>query len=138
MKYTQTFESFTSGSLNEKLGLNSEEFRKHIVEIVAKKCPWAEVSSEEFFSEGGNGKSRTRDSIKFDNHESEEFKHGEYVQIYWEEGPANVSNSMIGIQARVERWIEEEKTFGWDRQDLAMKKLLTMLRKHSKNSPKNQ
>ncbi len=129
MKHIKVFEDF----LNEKLNLNSEEFRKHIIDAVAKKCPWAEVTSETTQEKNGF------DGIIFDY----------VVEIYWREGPENSTSSMIGVSSKgrfgktnhpnnpkkPKVGEEVEKTTAWKNQEGAVATLIKTLKSNSSNSP---
>jgi hypothetical protein len=130
MKHIKLFEQF----VNEKLNLNSEEFRAYIIDTVAKKCPWAEVTSESNIEKNGS------DGITFDY----------AVEIYWREGSDNSTSSMIGVASkgrfqkngldpnnpdrpRVGEQIE--KTTAWNKQDAAISLLIKTLKSNSSNAP---
>ena len=129
MKHIKLYEEFVS----EKLNLNSEEFRKYVIDTVAKKCPWAKVTGETTPSDGN------LDSITFDY----------AVKIYWQEGPENQTNSMIRVesQGRFQKYnlnpdtsvpkVGEQisKSTGWNKQDAAISILLKTLKTNSPNSP---
>jgi hypothetical protein len=131
MKHIKLYEEF----VNEALNLNSEQFRKYVIDTVAKKCPWAEITEET------SAKSSNFDSITFDD----------AVLIYWTEGPANQTNSMIRVQSsgkwqkpnpntpdRKRFGQEVNKATGWDKQENGVKNLISILKTNSANSPKNQ
>jgi len=128
MVYIKLFEQF----VNEKLDLNSEEFRAYVIDTVAKKCPWAEVTRETTI------KDNNFDGITFDN----------AVEIYWKEGPENQTNSMIRVESKgrfkkidpknpdMLRVGEEiSKSTKWNKQDTAVSTLIKTLKSNSPNSP---
>jgi hypothetical protein len=126
MKHFKLFEQF----VNENLNLSSADFAKYIIDTVAKKYPWAEVTKQEL------GRAPYPDSITFDG----------AVEIYWMEGPDNQTNSMIGVVSKG-KWQrnsdrptfgpEIQKTTKWNRQDIGVKNLLAALKTNSSNSPVN-
>lgn len=126
MKHIKLFEQFVT----EKLNLSSDEFREYVKDIVAKKCPWAKVTAEGYQPDDF-------ESIWFDN----------VVKIYWKEGPSNETNSMIRVRSdgRFQKNSDQvgvgeqvNKATGWDKQDIAIKNLLSILKTNSPNSPKYQ
>ena len=132
MKHIKLYEQF----VNEKQVQTSEEFRKYVIDTVAKKCPWAEVTSEDTIEKNGS------DGITFDY----------AVKIHWREGEDNSTSSMIGVSSkgrfqkvgldpnnpdRPRVGEEVEKTTAWKRQDVAIATLIKTLKSNSSNSPTN-
>jgi hypothetical protein len=135
MKHIILFEEF----VNESTVLSSQKFKKQIIDTVAKKCPWAEITSEKYEEKRPNSALGDSGSITFDN----------AVTIHWQEGPENVTNSMIGVRSdgrfqkqnldpnRKTFGEEVYKTTGWKNQDRAIATLIKTLKSNSSNSPIN-
>jgi len=135
MKHIKLYEQF----VNEKLNLNPEEFRKSIIDTVTKKCPWTEITSEENVEKNPNSVMGASGSITFDY----------AVKIYWQEGPDNITSSMIGVRSdgrfqktdldpnnpnRPRVGEEVQKTTSWKNQDGAIATLIKTLKSNSSNS----
>jgi hypothetical protein len=128
--------------INEKLNLSSEKFAQYIKDVVSKKCPWAEITSEENVEKNPKSTMGGSGSIIFDY----------AVKIYWQEGPENVTSSMIGVSSkgrfqkigldpnnpnRPKVGEEVQKTTAWKNQDGGVATLIKTLKSNSSNSPQN-